>query len=260
MGRLKEAMSDMAETIRRVFHAPATTSAPMPFSQPSATGIPGLAAATLAPPFRFGPALRTEPPIPDAVLGHAALRWNAAVQGEPGWADWTPDASVCELPLFRPEKCQRLLVPALPRKAAVLRPAPEPFATRSRSGWQAMAQPPVRSFLPRWTPPASRPALDLILTLPVAVAGEDLAKISKALWMRYTLQLVRSTGENIRNLEILGLYRIPAKGTRQVRHDPGTGRLLVNLGPEAVQAKRAPFILARKKDDNAVVCCFVEEA
>jgi hypothetical protein len=77
--------------------------------------------------------------------------------------------------------------------------------------------------------------------------------------MRYTLKLVRETGENIRNLEVLGLYRIPTRGTRQINHQAATGRLLVSLGPEAVGAPRAPFILARKKDDDSIVCCFVEE-
>ena len=78
--------------------------------------------------------------------------------------------------------------------------------------------------------------------------------------MRYTLQLVRATGENIRNLEVLGLYRIPAKGTRQVDHDPVTGRLLVTLDADAVGSRRAPFILARRKNDASIVCSFVEEA
>jgi len=107
--------------------------------------------------------------------------------------------------------------------------------------------------------PGSYRALERVLALPVAVAGEDLTKVSKALWMRYTLQLVRATGENIRNLDVIGLYRIPTKGTRQLNHDPATGRLLVTLGPEANGAKRALFILARRKTDGSIVFCFVEE-
>jgi len=72
--------------------------------------------------------------------------------------------------------------------------------------------------------------------------------------------VVRATGENIRNLDVIGLYRIPVVGTRQLNHDPATGRLLVTLGPEANGAKRALFILARRKTDASIVFCFVEEA
>ena len=133
------------------------------------------------------------------------------------------------------------------------------FSTRSRSGWAPLALPGSRQARPELASPKSHRGLEQVLNLPVAVTGEDIKQISKALWMRYTLQMVRSTGQNIRNLEVLGLYMIPSKGTRQVRHDPATGRLLVNLGPEAVGSRKAPFILARQKDDQSVVCCFVEE-
>jgi hypothetical protein len=77
--------------------------------------------------------------------------------------------------------------------------------------------------------------------------------------MRYSLQLVRGTGENVRNLEVLGLFRLPRKGVADLRHDPRLGRLLVRLLPLAVRAERAPFILARRKDDGALVSCFVED-
>ena len=94
----------------------------------------------------------------------------------------------------------------------------------------------------------------------MAFLAEDLAKVPRALMMRYSLQMVRTTGENIRNLEMVGLFRIPVKGTRQVHHDRASGRLLVELGPEAAGARRALFALARRKSDASTVCCFVEEA
>jgi hypothetical protein len=100
----------------------------------------------------------------------------------------------------------------------------------------------------------------MVRALPVAITGEDLGKLSKALLMRYTLQLVRATGENVRNLEMLGLYRVPSKGARQIRHEPSTGRLLVEMGMEAAGAGRVPFVLARRKDDGSVVYCFAEES
>ena len=77
--------------------------------------------------------------------------------------------------------------------------------------------------------------------------------------MRYSLQLVRGTGENVRNLEVLGLFQIPSKGVVDLRHDPRQGRLLIQLESSAIKAPRAPFILARRRDDGALVSCFVED-
>jgi hypothetical protein len=259
MVRLLTAMSDMAETIRRVFQAPPSSSVPLPFRIPASTRIPALEVSVLEPVRAFETVIRGEPGLPAATLREAPLAFVPQVAGEPGWSAWAAGATVCELALFQAEKAQRLTVPALPRKALARRLVLEAMTGRFRSGWSPFAPPPVRAIRPEWTFPRAHGALAQMLTLPVAVTGEDLQKISKALWMRYTLQLVRATGQNIRNLEVLGLYRIPCKGTQQVHHDPATGRLLVTLGPEAADAKRAPFILARQKDDNAVVCCFVEE-
>jgi hypothetical protein len=77
--------------------------------------------------------------------------------------------------------------------------------------------------------------------------------------MRYSLQLVRGTGENVRNLEVLGLFRLPRKGVSDLRHDAKQGRILVRLESSAVRAPRAPFILARRKDDGSLLSCFVED-
>jgi hypothetical protein len=101
--------------------------------------------------------------------------------------------------------------------------------------------------------------LNQILGLPVAVASEDIQRLSKALWMRYSLQLVKETGQNIRNLDILGLYRIPADGVIELRHDVKTGRLLLKLSQEASGANRRLFLLARCKEERSLVSCFVEE-
>ena len=259
-GRLREAMSDMAETIRRVFQAPPTTPVSMAIQPPACAAIPLLEPVSLQPSFGFRPALRTASLFACVPPVTAPMLLTATVQGEPGWGAWSAGATVCQLPMFRAERCQRLLVPPLPRRASTRRASLEALTTRSRSGWSVSPRPPVRAFRPQLADPRAHAALDQVLALPVAVTGEDLKKVPRGLWMRYTLQLVRSTGQNIRNLEVLGLYHIPSKGTRQVRHDPATGRLLVNLGPEAVGAKRAPFILARQKDDHSVVCCFVEES
>jgi hypothetical protein len=99
-----------------------------------------------------------------------------------------------------------------------------------------------------------------MLTLPVAIQGEDIQRLPKGLWMRYSLQMVRSTGENVRNLEVLGLFSLPRKGVVDLRHDARRGRILVRLESEAVKAPRVPFILARRKDDGALLSCYLEES
>jgi hypothetical protein len=98
-----------------------------------------------------------------------------------------------------------------------------------------------------------------MLSLAVPIKSQDIQRLPKGLWMRYSLQLVRGTGENVRNLEVLGLFRIPRKGVADLRHDPGQSRILVRLEASALRAPRAPFILARRKDDGTLLSCFVED-
>jgi hypothetical protein len=44
-----------------------------------------------------------------------------------------------------------------------------------------------------------------------------------------------------------------------LRHDARRGRILVRLESEAAKAPRVPFILARRKDDGALLSCYLEE-
>jgi hypothetical protein len=258
--RLREAMSDLAETIRRVFKSPASHGVPVGYTLGFPGQIPPLGASVGLPFEVVAATARSEDLLGGGLAVPAVLAFAPSVAGEPGWAAWETGAKVCALPLFLPEKCARLEVPALPRRVAARQGPVGSMATRSRSGLEALPPPGVRRVLSGFAAPGSYRALERVRALPVAVTGEDLTKVSKALWMRYTLQLVRATGENIRNLDVIGLYRIPAKGTRQINHEPATGRLLVTLGPEANGAKRALFILARRKADGSIVFCFVEEA
>ena len=259
MAGLRDAMSDLAETIRRVFKPPPCHAAPMGYARPGFSQVPPLAARALP---GFEPARAVT--VAEALLRGAApvavgLAWTATVVAEPGWQAWEAGAKVSVLPTFRTDTCIRLAVPPLPRRVETRREPVGIPAPRAHQAWNPLAAPggrPVPLDLGR---PRTFRGLEQMMGLPVAVRGEDLGRISKALWMRYTLQMVRATGENIRNLEVLGLYLIPAKGTRQIRHDPATGRLLVTLGPEAVGAARSPFMLARRKTDAEIVCCFVEE-
>jgi len=243
-GRLKAAMSDLAETIRRAFQDPASHPVPVGWGEPW-TGRAGLLEAKASGPFApFAPApaegdlIRAGIPVP------VPLAWAPKVTAETGWGDWAAGARVAVLPMFR----------AASRRERLEFPAPA-----ARAGWSAPAAPASRPGLQSLGAVRTFPGLRQILDLPMAVPGEDLSRISKALWMRYTLQLVRATGENIRNLEVVGLYRIPTKGTRQVHQDPATKRLLVTLSPEARSARPGLFMLARRRSDGSVVCNFVEE-
>jgi len=258
--RLKEAMADLAETIRRVFKAPPAHGVAVDWAVTFPGRIPPLE-ATLGLPFSpCAGTARGEQLLNQSLVVPAVLSFAPSVAGEPGWATWEAGAKVCVLPVFQSEKCSRLEVPALPRRVPTRQEKPAAMLTRGRSGWAAFAPPRLRRQLYHFGVPRTYQGLERVLGLPVAVLGEDLDRVSKALWMRYTLQLVRATGENIRNLDVIGLYRIPAKGTRQLNHDPATGRLLVTLGPEASGAPRALFILARRKTDASIVFCFVEES
>jgi hypothetical protein len=259
-------MSDLAETIRRVFQAPASHALSMTLAPACPDRVPPLAATVLQP---FVPAATTVAVLELGLAGVPAaepVHWEARVAETAGLAAWDTGTKVCVPALFQAERCARLAVPALPRRTAVRRLELPLLSARTRSGWSGLgdaggpARPRVQGFAPALARPRAFAGLDRAMALPVAFRGEDLERVSKALWMRYTLQLVRATGENIRNLEVVGLYRIPVRGTRQVERDPVTGRLLVVLGPEAVAAPRAPFMLARRRSDGSIVCCFVEEA
>ena len=258
-GRFRDAMSDMAETIRRVFQDPPTRGVELGIPVPGARGAEPLGTRAQAPDFRLLAATTQVPVLAPVPPSAVAFRWTATVRGEEGWGSWATGALVCVLPLFEAGKAARLEVPPLPRRPRVREEAPEAFRTRSRPGLEPLAGARVLAAPCALDAPRSFRALDHALALPVAFVGEDVQKLPKAIWMRYTLKLVRETGENIRNLEVLGLYRIPARGTRQINHQASTGRLMVTLGPESVGAPRAPFVLARKKDDESIVCCFVED-
>jgi hypothetical protein len=257
--RLRDAMSDMAETIRRVFQDPPSHGVQLTLP------IPGHRAAVLpttravAPPSRFEPVFGSMETLEAQTPLQVDFKWEARLQEEAGWGQWATGATVCVPGLFHAEKCARLEVPPLPRKPRILQEAPQAYRTRALAGLEPLPPPRSGAAPCALAAPRAHRALDHALSLPVAFTSQDIAKVSKVLWMRYTLKLVRDTGENIRNLDVVGLYRIPARGVRQVNHQASTGRLLVHFGPEAEGAPKAPFILARRKDDDSIVCCFVED-
>jgi hypothetical protein len=259
VARLREAMSDLAETIRRVFQPPPTHPVAVAVPVRAPGRMPVLGAAAVAPFVPCAASSAAAALLPAAPSRQEEVGWTARVAGESGLAAWTAGVRTGVLALFRPSQTSRMEVPALPRGAAVRRLAPDPFSGRGRSGWRGLQVPAVRTGSGPLAPPRALQGLDRVLGLPLAVRPENLDRLSKAVLMRYNLQLVRSTGENIRNLEVMGLYRIPSRGTRPVRFDSTTGRLLVAMSAEAAGAPRSPFILARRRSDGTVVCSFVED-
>ena len=181
------------------------------------------------------------------------MGFEARLCREDGWTAWAAGAQVCQLPLFRAESQARIEIPPLPRAAAVRRVAPAPFRPGSRAIREPLQAPATRSHAPGFRPARTFRNRELVLGMPISIAGEDFSRLPKVLNMRFTVQLVKATGENIRNLDVLGVYRVPVKGVVSLRHDPATGRLLVDLGPEALGVARGRFILARRKDDR-VLC------
>ncbi len=260
LGKAGKALSGVAQTIRRLFGEPRVGRLVAPSFQARGRGA-------LLPRAEVKPGLEVERaavrPVDLFHEGPAAGRLEpleAALREEHGWDAWTSETRAVEATLFEAGKTSRLAVPPLPKVTRVQAPR-EPLPRPETRGLNPGLAPP-RSFgleVDRGMETRSRGELSRVLTQPFAFPGEDLAQLPKSLWMRYSLALVKATGENVRNLEVVGLYRLPRRGISDLRPD-GQGRVWVRLTPEAVTAKRAPFMLARRKDDQAFVSACVDES
>jgi len=258
-GRVKDAMADAAETLRQAFAGLRVVEVTAEPFLPKAGGFAPLGAearAGLEPPVTT---CREMQRFSGATEAKALEPFQAGLHAESGWARWGAEAEVIRMTSLAGGQAARVAVPPLPRKAQalgrlepVVRPVPRRLA-------EPVTPPATRRLDPALEGGTAEAGLDLMLSLAVPIRAESIHLLPKGLWMRYSLQLVRSTGENVRNLEVLGLFRLPSKGVADLRHDPGQGRILVRLEASAVRAPRAPFILARRKDDGSLVSCFVED-
>jgi len=258
-GRVKEAMADAAETLRQAFAGLRVV---------EVTAEPFLSKAHGSAPLGVEARIGLDPPVTvsremqrfgDAAEARALEPFQARLCAESGWARWGAEAEVIRMTPLAGGQAARVAVPPLPRRAQalgrldpVIRPVPRRLSA-------SLEPPGARRLDPSLEAGGAEAGLDLMLSLAVPIRAEAIHALPKGLWMRYSLQLVRSTGENVRNLEVLGLFRIPSKGVADLRHDPGQGRILVRLEASAARAPRAPFILARRKDDGSLVSCFVED-
>lgn len=260
LGRVKDAVADAAETLRRAFAGPPVHAALPGRFQVQDSGPADLLAAE--PRFGLDPPLaepRDMPLLGEAAEGRALEPFGAVLQREAGWASWGAEARVARMVPLESGRAARMTVPPLPARPAVAVGVSAPARPAARRAIEPMPRPVSRRLDAVLASPPGREGLALMLARPVPIQGQDPQRLPKGLWMRYSLQLVRGTGENVRNLEVLGVFRIPRKGVLDLRHDARQGRILLGLAPEAVAAPRAPFILARRKDDGALVSCFVED-
>ncbi len=259
LGKVRDAVADAAETLRRLFADPEVRGVP-------AGGFPvrPAAAARLEVEGRTGleplvAATASMPRLEETLEPRGVPPFEAKLQVEAGWARWGAEAAVVAMAPLRPGGAAGVDVPPLPRRAEArsLREPVKPPAARR----MAEPLPPARSrrLDPALSEGAARPGLAVLLAQPIPLQSEDIQRLPKGLWMRYSLQMVRATGENVRNLEVLGLFRLPRKGVADLRHDARRGRILVRLGVEAAGSPRVPFILARRRSDGALLTCYLEE-
>lgn len=258
-GRMKDAVADAAETLRRAFAGLQVVAImPEPFQLVTRKGE-GWSVTPRSGLEVPSAGLRAMSLFREVVQSRGLEPFTACLQAEAGWARWGAEAQVLGMAPLKAASASRMEVPSLPRKARVLGRVEAP----ARPGTRRWAEPALKAAVRREEPgldaPGCRPGLLAMLTLAVPIQREDIQRLPKGLWMRYSLRLVRGTGENVRNLEILGLFMIPRKGVADLRHDPRQGRILLKLDLAALRSARSPFILAKRKDDGALVSCFVEE-
>lgn len=259
LGRVKEAVSDAAETLRRAFSGLAVVEAPPEPFRPHSHGAAGFGAAARSGFEALPAAPREMPLLRNAGQSHALEPFRGELQMEEGWARWAAGARVLRMMPLEPGRAAQVAVPALPRRPAVAGQVEAPRRPAARRVHEPLGRPGAGRLDPALPGGTARPGLAAMLTLPVPVQGQDVQRLPKGLWMRYSLQLIRATGENVRNLEVLGLFQVPRKGVASLAHDARRRRIYLRLEAAAVSAPRGPFVLARRRDDGTIVSAFVED-
>jgi len=87
----------------------------------------------------------------------------------------------------------------------------------------------------------------------IIIKSQDIAGVPKALWMRYTMLLVKKTGENVKNLQIIGIYKIPKNGVKKISHSASRGIIRIHVGSEAIDAQDCTLVIAKKKSDDTIM-------
>ncbi len=259
LGRLRDAMADAAETLRRLFQGTPVHRPVIELPEITLRGLPpwevraqqprkDWSASAVQPRWRLEARVRPEP-----------MGWEPRVAQEDAWARWAAGARVWTQEVFGSARGRQVQVPPLPRRVGTRRWPLEGFRLSLRRYRPGLSGPVSMRAETAFRTPNVRQDLAWILGWPVALTGEDPQRLPKARWMRYTLALVKSTGENIRALDVLGVFQVPVRGVVGLRYDARTGRVLLELSREASGAPRVPMILARRREDRTILTCFPEE-
>jgi hypothetical protein len=260
LGKVRHAVADAAETLRRLFADPLVHEAATERFHAVARVFPPLAGAAHPGLEALAVEVQAMPPVDEAVRIHELAPFQARLQAEEGWARWATGATVLTMTPLRSAGAAGGAVPPLPRRAES-RGYRDPIRRpQTRGALEPLGEARVRRLAPALEAGPARAGLEAMRALPVPFPATDIQRLPKGLWMRYSLQMVRGTGENVRNLEVLGLFHLPRKGVVDLRHDARRGRILVRLGAEAAASPRTPFILVRRRSDGALLSCYLEEA
>ncbi|MDP2877446.1 MAG: hypothetical protein Q8O00_14765 [Holophaga sp.] len=258
-GKLSEAVSDLSETLRRVFQPPPTHGISPSLNEPPSGTVSTLEAVAITPPYSPAatPAGIELLFVPQAI--HLPTRFEGRLISEASFANWAAGAVVCQMQVFSKGAGRQVGIPPLPKRATCYRQDIAGFTVFTQRSQEIFSSPAVRGGSPQLGSAVVLSGLEMALGMPIGFTGQNMQLLPKAIAMRYNLQLVKATGENIRNLDVLGLFHIPSKGVAGMRHDPKTGKLFLQLTSDAAKASRLPFLLAQRKDDRSLVSCFLEE-
>ena len=263
LGRIKDTVGDVAETIKRAFSGPTVYSA-MDFfkAAPACKILPLPTTRVLTNPLLSSSPSVSVLPLPvSASVSVLNVQFEARVLLETGEA-FRADAKLVSIPLVWPVAAKSAKIPRMDDVA--VNKVDEPYSVFNvqfytlprfllEHGGVIHKQIAAINF------PRCFASVATALSLPIRIKPDDSLLASKALRMRYSLQLVKKTGENIRNLEIIGLFRIPKKGVSSFKHDATTGLLWITAGTEAQKSRSCKLILARRKSDSKILSCILDD-
>ncbi|MCL1893458.1 MAG: hypothetical protein FWG02_04370 [Holophagaceae bacterium] len=261
LGRIRDTVGDVAETIKRVFKGPKVHSAKgLFFRDPEYKTVSWLTAETKGDVLISQPSTVQQSLLVSVSAINPDMKFVAKSFVETGEV-FRAEASLVSVALAWSGIVTSADIPGL--NSPQMKRVDEYFTTFKT---KSFGLPPfdikhgkTYKLATRISVPACYRSLERAMLVPILLRSEDLEGVSKSLMMRYNLRLVKETGENIKNLEIIGLYQIPKKGLRSVKHDTTTGLLKIIVGPEAQNSPYCNVVVARKKSNSAIVSCRVDE-
>jgi hypothetical protein len=261
--RVKGTVEDVAETIKRFFVGPKVHSASdLFFSGLSFKTLPWPTTTVKEASMLHAPTISAMPPFASAPTCVANLRFESRTIAETGGAFETNakliEASFVWTGAVKSAEIQKVNAPGItkvdsphylfPTKEHVF--LIEPLKVKQDGVYK------LNTYL--GTTGCYR-SVERALLIPIKIKSENLEKLSKALWMRYTMMLVKESGENVKNIEMVGIYRVPKNGVKTFKLDPSTGSLLIVVGADALQSPFRKIIIARRKNNSTLVSCAIDE-